>query len=109
MSPAQICGGVGAERRRPREAARKGNAGANARPETLAEIRKVVARPAPRIMNYAEAAAKLKTAAAVKDPGPHKTWYRTHSHRLPFENHTAEHVITKLRGWWTGDGWPWTG
>ncbi|GBP92821.1 hypothetical protein EVAR_57333_1 [Eumeta japonica] len=27
-------------------------------PEALAEIRKVVARPAPRIMNYAEAAAK---------------------------------------------------
>ncbi|GBO99843.1 hypothetical protein EVAR_90707_1 [Eumeta japonica] len=40
-------------------------------PEALAEIRKVVARPAPRIMNYAEAAAKPKTAAAAaKTPGP---------------------------------------
>ncbi|GBP96470.1 hypothetical protein EVAR_48133_1 [Eumeta japonica] len=76
-------------------------------PEALAEIRKVVARPAPRIMNYAEAAAKPKTAAAVaKTPGPYKTWYRTHPHRgFQFENHTAEHVITKLRGWWMPGRW----
>ncbi|GBP28958.1 hypothetical protein EVAR_83857_1 [Eumeta japonica] len=70
-------------------------------PEALAEIRKVVARPAPRIMNYAEAAAKPKTAAAAaKTPGPSTRLGTGHTLIVAskFENHTAEHVITKLRG-----------
>ncbi|GBO98344.1 hypothetical protein EVAR_84203_1 [Eumeta japonica] len=40
--------------------------------------RSVKARPAPRIMNYAEAAAKPEeAAAAAKTPAP-QDWYRTH-------------------------------
>ncbi|GBP90774.1 hypothetical protein EVAR_102456_1 [Eumeta japonica] len=67
-------------------------------PEALAEIRKVVARPAPRIMNYAEAAAKPRQR---RREALASFLYRTHPHRgFQFENHTAEHVITKLRGWW---------
>ncbi|GBP97958.1 hypothetical protein EVAR_82192_1 [Eumeta japonica] len=42
-------------------------------PEALAEIRKVVARPAPRIMNYAEAAAKPRQRRR-EDPGPLQDW-----------------------------------
>ncbi|GBP01739.1 hypothetical protein EVAR_72846_1 [Eumeta japonica] len=68
-------------------------------PEALAEIRKVVARPAPRIMNYAEAAAKPKTAAAAANPWPlFKTWYRTHPHRGFGENHPRSTLLPKLRG-----------
>ncbi|GBO99372.1 hypothetical protein EVAR_599_1 [Eumeta japonica] len=39
-------------------------------PEALAEIRKVVARPAPRIMNYAEAAAKPRQRPPPRRPWP---------------------------------------
>ncbi|GBO99853.1 hypothetical protein EVAR_90711_1 [Eumeta japonica] len=80
-------------------------------PEALAEIRKVVARPAPRIMNYAEAAAKPRQ----RPPPQTRPLTRLGTgHTLivasKFENHTAEHVITKLRGVvdarrWV---WPWT-
>ncbi|GBP23615.1 hypothetical protein EVAR_80232_1 [Eumeta japonica] len=70
-------------------------------PEILEEIRTVVARLAPRTMNCAEAAAKPKaTVAAAKTPGP--TIKSGTGHTLivasKFENHTAEQVITKLRG-----------
>ncbi|GBP98479.1 hypothetical protein EVAR_59905_1 [Eumeta japonica] len=68
-------------------------------PEALAEIRKVVARPAPRIMNYAEAAAKPRQRPPPRRPlAPLRLGTDTPSSWLKFENHTAEHVITKLRG-----------
>ncbi|GBP88969.1 hypothetical protein EVAR_87741_1 [Eumeta japonica] len=108
MNPLR-CGGVGAKARRATEleAAERSHSttkemlGQVHVPEKLKKIRRVVAKLAPRLMNYAEAAAKPKSmVAAAKTPGP--TVRPGISHTLivesKFENHTAEQVITKLRG-----------
>ncbi|GBP97301.1 hypothetical protein EVAR_90479_1 [Eumeta japonica] len=140
MSPAQICGGVGREKKRGAaelEAAEKRFNKINQEnldrysrwrikwknswprspplkmlgqmrvPETLAEIRKVVARPAPRIMNYAEAAAKPRqrpppqTLAPLQDLVPD-----TPSSWLPNLRTTPQSTLLRnFAGWWMpGDG-----
>ncbi|GBP76690.1 Hydrocephalus-inducing protein homolog [Eumeta japonica] len=70
-------------------------------PEKLEEICRIVAKAAPRPLNYVEAAAKPKSmVAAAKTSGP--TARPGTSHILvmasTFENHTSDQVITKLRG-----------
>ncbi|GBP78581.1 hypothetical protein EVAR_57149_1 [Eumeta japonica] len=70
---------------------------------------KVVARPAPRIMNYAEAAAKPSSGRRREDWPPQDLVPDTSSW-LPNLRTTPQHVITKLRGVvdarrWV---WPWT-
>ncbi|GBP00893.1 hypothetical protein EVAR_50162_1 [Eumeta japonica] len=68
-------------------------------PERLEEIRKVVTRPAPRYELRRSGGETQDGGRRREDPWPlYKTWYRTHPHRGFLENHTAEHVITKLRG-----------
>ncbi|GBP89238.1 hypothetical protein EVAR_71124_1 [Eumeta japonica] len=61
-------------------------------PEKLEKIRKVVAKPVPRLMNYAKAAAKPKSmVAAAKTPGPTVRPGISHTFIMAskFENHTA--------------------
>ncbi|GBP96832.1 hypothetical protein EVAR_85589_1 [Eumeta japonica] len=73
-------------------------------PEKLEAIRKAVeTRPAPRPQNYAEAAARPKplAAAAPKIPGPEVRSGAGHTLIISSrcENHTAEQVVARLRGW----------
>ncbi|GBP26464.1 hypothetical protein EVAR_85966_1 [Eumeta japonica] len=68
-------------------------------PERLEEIRKVVAKPAPHMMDYAEAAVKSKTMVAFAKTSTVRLGNgHTFIVASKFENHTAEQVITKLCG-----------
>ncbi|GBP04185.1 hypothetical protein EVAR_19132_1 [Eumeta japonica] len=113
MSPAQICGGVGAgksRRARGTQAAEKRNAGADARPGGAGGDPKVVA-DLRRVYELRRSGGETKTAAAAARPWPLQDLVPdTLIVASKFENHTAEHVITKLRGVvdarrWV---WPWT-
>ncbi|GBP96408.1 hypothetical protein EVAR_90505_1 [Eumeta japonica] len=70
-------------------------------PERLEEIRKVVTRPAPRVMNYAEAAAK-QDGGRRREPGPFTRPGTGHtSSWLPNSRTTPQSMLLRnFAVWW---------